>query len=574
MKKLIILFLIGMIVLSAGCINSKTASTTSSTNAITTSTATGTITTSTTSTPTSSSPIKTPGSATTTNTISMEIDFKEYKRGELLQKWSQLFNSKVIYVSKGYEDLARHYFPNAEIKSADKFISGIAILSPADARPLLSGKPIVITFNDYFGYVVYKVGFRFVGGDQGVMIIYKEMGRDRLVFTGTSKAGVGAALEYAMEIKNGSRKVNSVYALRRGEFEGIIVKEIGDNNWNGIKDKGEYWLLREIYFKEPFLYYWRMIDGENVTVRGGFIRFVNGSTVHIYAKSFNISVNIQNYKGAKITYIIENINPSVMNIPSGAEVGKTWVKIQTNKRGFVVNAKPVSNFTFLAVGDHRPGSGIKPPEVFLKIMNLMNRDRGIFVIDGGDLVYSGKANEWGELFKVWKWDKPVFVAPGNHEYQMDGKNIYHRYFGPADYSFSFGGYHFIFMDDTENDYSLSPSQWKWLEKELKKAREMYERPVIVMHTPPLDPRPRGDHSMRRDQGQKLLQLMKEYNAFGIFSHIHIYWYGEKDGVQFLITGGGGAPLYASPSAGGFYHYVRLNAEANGTISVEPVKVQS
>ena len=68
-------------------------------------------------------------------------------------------------------------------------------------------------------------------------------------------------------------------------------------------------------------------------------------------------------------------------------------------------------------------------------------------------------------------------------------------------------------------------------------------------------------------------MMKAYNAFGIFSHIHIYWYGEEDGVQMLITGGGGAPLYAPPDQGGFYHYVRLYMAANGTVSVEPVRVE-
>ncbi|WP_461864905.1 metallophosphoesterase family protein [Thermococcus sp.] len=568
MKKLLVLFLIGIIVLSAGCMGGKTASSTSSTAPSSTTSTTSTVTTSATPSETSSAP-----TMTTTTPEVQEIDFKKYRRGELLQRWSELFSSKVVYVSKGYEALARHYFPGAEIKPAEDFIQGIAILSPADARKLLGGKPILITFNDYFGYVAYKVGFRFVGGDQGVMIIYKEMGRDRLIFTGTSRAGVGAALEYAMEVKNGKRKVNAVYALRRGEFEGIIVKEIGDNNWNGIEDKGEYWLLSEVYFKEPFLYYWRVVEGENVTVKGGFIRLVNGSTVYIYAKSFNISVNVKDYKGAKLTYVIENINPSVMNIPSGAEAGTTWVKLQTDRQSFLIDAKPVSNFTFLAVGDHRPGSGLKQPEVFLKIMNMINKDKGIFVVDGGDLVYSGRVSEWGELFKVWKWDKPVFVAPGNHEYQMDGKNVYHRYFGPTDYSFSFGGYRFIFMDNTENDYSLSSSQWKWLEEELETAKKLKERPVIIMHAPPVDPRPHGDHSMKPSQGQKLLQLMKEYNAFGIFSHVHIYWYGEKDGVKFLVTGGGGAPLYASPANGGFYHYVRLTAAANGTISVEPVKVQ-
>ncbi|WP_346765115.1 hypothetical protein [Thermococcus sp. 18S1] len=68
--------------------------------------------------------------------------------------------------------------------------------------------------------------------------------------------------------------------------------------------------------------------------------------------------------------------------------------------------------------------------------------------------------------------------------------------------------------------------------------------------------------------------MREYNAFGIFSHIHMFWNGTMDGVHYIVTGAGGAPLYAKPDEGGFYHYVRLGMGADGNISVEPIKVES
>lgn len=61
---------------------------------------------------------------TTTMKIRREINFREYKRGEILANWDKLFDSSVVYVSEGYGDLAMYYFPNAEIKPASDFRKG------------------------------------------------------------------------------------------------------------------------------------------------------------------------------------------------------------------------------------------------------------------------------------------------------------------------------------------------------------------------------------------------------------------------------------------------------------------
>lgn len=562
MKKLLVLFLIGLVLFSAGCAQKQETQTSTTSSPTPTQTLTETVK------PTESETIT--ETQTTTTKIKKEINFKEYKRGEIIANWDKLFDSSVIYVSEGYEDLVRYYFPNAEIKPASEFQEGIAILSPKDARELLRGKPMLITINNYFGYVTYKVGYKFIGEDIGIMIAYKEDGKDRLIFTGNGKAGIGSSIRYAMELKEGKRQPNPTYTLRRGEFEGVVVKEIGDNDWDGIADEDEYWVLKEIYFKEPFIYNWRVVKGENVTVKGGFIRLVNGSTVYIRALGFNVSVEVKASKNAAITYVIENINPKIMELPQGIEVGETWIKFTTNKEEFNIYAKDIDDYTFIAFGDNRPGSGKKQPEVFLKLMDMMNNENALFVVSGGDLVYSGRVDEWGELMKVWNFNKPVFIAPGNHEYQGEGVNVYHKLFGPGDYSFILGNYYFIFINNVENGYKLSKSQWQWFEGELERAKDLNKTPVIVMHAPPVDPRPGGKHSMDEKEGKKVLELMRQYNAFGIFSHIHIYWYGEIDGVKFLVTGGAGAPLYAKEEEGGFYHYVKISV--NDKIQVEPVKV--
>ncbi|AIF68625.1 hypothetical protein PAP_00910 [Palaeococcus pacificus DY20341] len=499
------------------------------------------------------------------------IDFKKAKRGEIVGNWDELFDTGTIYVSADLVDLAKHYFPNAEIRPSHEFSGGVAILSPGEARALLRGKPMLITINSYFGYIAYKVGYKFIGEDIGMIIAYKEDGNDRLIFTGNGKAGIGAALKYAMDIKEGKKKVNPSFVTKKTDFEGVIVKEIGDNDWDGIPDEDEYWIVKDFAFDEPFIFNWRIVKGENVTVSGGFIRSVNGSTVYIRALSFDVKVNIETPKGETLTYVIENINPKIMELPEGAEAGDTWVKFTTNEEHFEIRAKDLENYTFLVFGDHRPGSGTKQPQVFFKIKDMMNNDEGVFFIDTGDLVFSGKVEEWGELMKIWDFNRPVFIAVGNHEYQGQGKNVYKKLFGPTDYSFALGNYYFIFMNNVERGYSLSSSQWSWLEGELQKANETGKMPIIIMHAPPVDPRPGESHAMKSTDGEKLMELMRKYNAFGFFGHIHMYWYGEKDGVEFVVAGGGGAPIYAKPDEGGFYHYVRVNVTSG--IIIEPVKVE-
>ena len=561
MKKAAVLLLIALVLISAGCVSQAPTQTSTTKEATVGTTTTMSNTTTTTSTTSTTTPMPTKTYA--------PIDFGKPKSGEILGNWYDLFDTSTIYVSQDLMELAEHYFPNASIRPSYEFQNGVAILDPKDARALLKGKPMLVTVSSYFGYVSYRVGYKYAGEEIGMMIAYKEDGKDRLIFTGNGKSGIGAALEYAMEIK-GERKVNPMLVVKKKDFRGMMLKVIGDNDWDGVKDDGEFWVLKEFAYEEPFIFNWRVVNGENVTVDGGFIRAVNGSTVYIHALSFDVQVNIKTPRDVTLTYVIENTNPSIMELPQGSEVGDTWIKFTTNEEHFEVKAKELNSYKILVFGDHRPGSGTKPPEVFLHIIDKVNEDEGVFIIDGGDLVYSGRMNEWSELMKVWHFNKPVFLASGNHEYQGEGKSIYKKLFGPTDYSFSLGNYYYIFMDNTERGYTLSSAQWAWLEKELEKAKNEGKKPILIMHTPPFDPRPGGDHSMKGGSGDKLLALMKDYGAFGIFSHIHMYWYGERDGVKVLITGGGGAPLYVPEDQGGYYHYVRM--DMNTEIGVEPVKV--
>jgi len=456
-----------------------------------------------------------------------KIDFDEYVLGGVIGNWSGLFG-ETFYVSSGYGDLVKHYFPSARVLPFSKYNgTGIAVLSPGDSEKVLFGKPIHIDDVDYFGYVAYRYGFHFVGPWEGVIAAFNSKSGGTLVVSGTSRAGIGAALNFLKELKDGKTQVNSVDVLRVGDFEGIVVKEIGDVNYNGIPDSDEHVAIYQLLMSEPFQYWWRVVKGENVTVQGGFIRLVNGTRVYIRALGFNVTVDVKGAKGVPLTYVIENVNPSLMELPAGAKVvGNTTVEVKTSKARFSIVAKKLDTYRVLAFGDHRPPKGDNPPEAFLTIMNDINHERGAFIIDGGDLVYSGGIYQWANLMKVWNWNRPIFIAAGNHEYRGEGIDIFHYLFGPTDYSFSLGGYRYIFANDVMHDYRITDAQFKWIREQMELAKERGERPVVVMHAPPYDPRPGGDdHAMSESSAKELLSLMREYKAFGIFSHIHLYWNG-------------------------------------------------
>jgi len=123
MRKALVLFLIGLVILSAGCASQTPETTPTSTEKSTTPTSQ----TSTSTTETTASTTSAPTTTTTTTTTAtptktyVPIDFKKARRGEVVGNWDELFDTSTIYVSADLVDLAKHYFPNVEIRPSYEF---------------------------------------------------------------------------------------------------------------------------------------------------------------------------------------------------------------------------------------------------------------------------------------------------------------------------------------------------------------------------------------------------------------------------------------------------------------------
>ncbi len=75
-----------------------------------------------------------------------------------------------------------------------------------------------------------------------------------------------------------------------------------------------------------------------------------------------------------------------------------------------------------------------------------------------------------------------------------------------------------------------------------------------------------------DDRDALQALFVKHKVTAVFTgHEHLYLRKTVDNVLHIITGGGGAPLYAEDAQGGFHHYILVTVEGD-RVSAEVIDV--
>ncbi len=197
--------------------------------------------------------------------------------------------------------------------------------------------------------------------------------------------------------------------------------------------------------------------------------------------------------------------------------------------------------TIIIYGDSRTNDSIhkKIVENILNINPVAIMFTGDMVANGSDLV-QWKTFKSIALDKFSEYKINFYSSLGNHE--GDGKSYLEilnlpgneRFFTVKELNINF-----IILDNT-SDMSENSEQYKFLVDELKKI-DKTKINVIIMHYPVFNS---GRHSGHNELKNLLHPLFKEYGIDIVFSgHDHNYEKLYKDGVYYIITGGGGAPLY-------------------------------
>lgn len=247
-----------------------------------------------------------------------------------------------------------------------------------------------------------------------------------------------------------------------------------------------------------------------------------------------------------------------------------WIPFRTLPAG---EDAPLS---FIIYGDHRNYPDRHRAVVEAILERTESEGWPQFILDTGD--YTGQGEHATDFWDEQFFDPTrgliervcFFPVIGNHESLTRHPRIPFRYLEnfsvPTEtsgteyyYSFDVGDAHFIMLDVYATDFEEGSKQWHWLREDLKNTDKKWRfasmhYPIYIHRTGPTVSY--GNQSIR----EHLVPLFEEHGVAAVFSgDSHFYQRSEVNGIAYVCSGGGGAPLY-DPGDGP--EYVRASAKVN------------
>jgi 3',5'-cyclic AMP phosphodiesterase CpdA len=229
-------------------------------------------------------------------------------------------------------------------------------------------------------------------------------------------------------------------------------------------------------------------------------------------------------------------------------------------------------FSFIVFGDHHAGLIFNDSATVKQVwhMNREDRFRKVpidFVLSTGDVTLDGKESHFRAHKKIQELIKyPLISAIGNH----DDLERFRKYCGTEEFAFSNRNSYFIVLNNQRGH--PSEDQFKWLEEQLTRGKE-YEHIFVVLHKPPFDPYQQEWYNEDNSPwAYRFRKLCAKYGVSKVFAgHKHMFKSEVFDGVEYIVTGGGGMLTEIPDSEGGYHHYLRVMVN-NDYVTYEVRKV--
>jgi len=207
-----------------------------------------------------------------------------------------------------------------------------------------------------------------------------------------------------------------------------------------------------------------------------------------------------------------------------------------------------TTFRFLVYGDNRSDA-----VSHAGVVRALEQETGDFLLNTGDLVGDGsKESQWQLFFDIegnLLRDRCLFAAIGNHELEEAGGPSFTRYFGGDRTqvkgklygSMRWGRARFFFLN---GEATFEGDDRSWLEDELTRAdtEPNLRWRFIVVHNGLYASGVHGDNKSMHDANIPQM-LLRHHVDLLIQGHDHLYERGFEGGLRYLVSGGGGAPLY-------------------------------
>ncbi|MBI5244309.1 MAG: metallophosphoesterase [Elusimicrobia bacterium] len=236
-------------------------------------------------------------------------------------------------------------------------------------------------------------------------------------------------------------------------------------------------------------------------------------------------------------------------------------------------------FRFAVLGDAEPGrfwfsrALFSAQGAFLELLRDIQERRADFCVQLGDMVSRGSVRNYLSFFQnlssLESPPPPYLTVIGNHDRRFPhgraDSSLYREIFGRTNYFFDRGAARFAALDTSER--RLSRRQLLWLET----ALDTKARKVVFTHVPPagievwkgLSGRLRGAGAFKEGSAD-FLRLMSRRRVDRVyFGHIHAFGVQDVAGVRYVLTGGGGSPLYPMGLQDRFHHYVMAEIGPKG-----------
>lgn len=278
----------------------------------------------------------------------------------------------------------------------------------------------------------------------------------------------------------------------------------------------------------------------------------------------------------------------------------------------------VTRFSFIVYGDtrgRRDGAELQYEhslivDAMLRVIDARSGtpDAVKFIVQSGDAVVNGRdPRQWNRSFTglinrlTTEGGVPYFLAPGNHDVtgaaaldspgRREGLGNYlramaqlippngatRRLDGYPTYAFAYGNSFFLALDSNIADDSV---QFAWARRQLEGLdRNRYRNVIAFFHHPVFSSGPHGAAIVERPTAQLRARWMPFFRRHHVrllltgHEHLYEHWverYRDAHGVarriDQLVTGGGGAPIYAYRGEPDLRAYVAASAADSVRVS--------
>ena len=230
-------------------------------------------------------------------------------------------------------------------------------------------------------------------------------------------------------------------------------------------------------------------------------------------------------------------------------------------------------FSFVVFGD-TAGTDVEAHQSVVNRIAALEPD---FVLHNGDFVEDGLvASQWTTFFTIEQallGQSPLYGTLGNDD--MSSTDYFDAFHLPGNerwYSFDYGNAHIVALQiDDITDIEPGSDQFTWLDNDLANTDRQWK--IIFFHVPPYTP----------SALSALASILTEHSVDVVFSgHFHLYERAEFGDAMYVISGGGGEPLYNSGPLSLYsayytstYHCVRIaiNGRSLTSVGVRPDGVE-